>query len=591
MEENLPNDRFEEFIKESFKDHQADPGDHLWNKINQSLGTVPVSSPGIALKPWAMAIAAAVVLVTISFLTWNNIHLNKQLQQVMEQTARLEQQANTSMISDSLLQIGDSQNRKKNLGSVDGIVVQNQLSTSAQTSYGTAEDQNSAEILVDEPKHDATKDLHLDPRSLGANASEAQNSQNEKLTRITPNGKVGEKLELNEPKSQNPLTNSSILSQTDENLEKLLASKGNKSKDKSKPSSKGINSTLTDLSNVKNAAGSQSTESQLLNASVEANTNPSEQSAYISLEAKSTRREAIIVHTLQFPFSHDIVSQSTSAYVATASTATLYVPQHAGVPKALTLGLAGGPISEKGTLRQTTLPNHSGPQPENSYQAVRSWQSGIGISKYVTKNLTVESGLVLKQYQVMNNISQNLLFGERLQHPGRPSFEHDFGYRIHSPGGIANIEIASEQLDPRATINDTEKINFEINNQSEFQYLSLPLGINFRKSFGKWGLLVGAGVHTNLLIKQEVETKIEVNSSKLKLKKEIEHPKFEKSNLLVFNGLINAGIQYNLASNISVQLTPNIYIPFSNRNRDRDAQYSTRSYGFQLGLNYALGAL
>ena len=74
----------------------------------------------------------------------------------MEQTARLEQQANTSMISDSLLQIGDSQNRKKNLGSVDGIVVQNQLSTSAQTSYGTAEDQNSAEILVDEPKHDAT---------------------------------------------------------------------------------------------------------------------------------------------------------------------------------------------------------------------------------------------------------------------------------------------------------------------------------------------------------------------------------------------------------------------------------------------------
>lgn len=26
MEENLPNDRFEEFIKESFKDHQADPG-------------------------------------------------------------------------------------------------------------------------------------------------------------------------------------------------------------------------------------------------------------------------------------------------------------------------------------------------------------------------------------------------------------------------------------------------------------------------------------------------------------------------------------------------------------------------------------
>ena len=61
MEENLPNDRFEEFIKESFKDHQADPGDHLWNKINQSLGTVPVSSPGIALKHWAMAIAAAVV--------------------------------------------------------------------------------------------------------------------------------------------------------------------------------------------------------------------------------------------------------------------------------------------------------------------------------------------------------------------------------------------------------------------------------------------------------------------------------------------------------------------------------------------------
>ena len=73
-------------------------------------------------------------------------------------------------------------------------MVQNQLSTSAQTSYGTSEDQNSAEILVDEPKHDATKDLHLDPRSLGANASEAQNSQNEKLTRITPNGKVGENL-------------------------------------------------------------------------------------------------------------------------------------------------------------------------------------------------------------------------------------------------------------------------------------------------------------------------------------------------------------------------------------------------------------
>jgi hypothetical protein len=63
MEEKLPNDRFEEFLKESFDGYTESPSDDLWSKIEGKLEpTAPVSPKYVSLRRWWIGAAAAVVL-------------------------------------------------------------------------------------------------------------------------------------------------------------------------------------------------------------------------------------------------------------------------------------------------------------------------------------------------------------------------------------------------------------------------------------------------------------------------------------------------------------------------------------------------
>ncbi len=84
MDDKLPNDKLEDFLKKSFEDYTESPPDDLWDKIEGGLGAAPVVKP-FFFRGWWIAAAAAVVVgifVAQHFYFENKIErLTKELKQ------------------------------------------------------------------------------------------------------------------------------------------------------------------------------------------------------------------------------------------------------------------------------------------------------------------------------------------------------------------------------------------------------------------------------------------------------------------------------------------------------------------------------
>ncbi|MBI5916314.1 MAG: hypothetical protein HY842_13135, partial [Bacteroidetes bacterium] len=93
MEENLPNDRLEEFLRKSFEGHSESPPDDLWAKIEAGLEP-PVAAPRLTFRHWGWAAAAAVLagLLVCQHLYFNQKinHLGKALEKNATEVETLE---------------------------------------------------------------------------------------------------------------------------------------------------------------------------------------------------------------------------------------------------------------------------------------------------------------------------------------------------------------------------------------------------------------------------------------------------------------------------------------------------------------------
>jgi hypothetical protein len=101
MENNLPNDALEEFLKKSFEDYQDNPSDDLWSKIDKSL---PVSAGGktAGFRRYWVAAAASVLIGIVAAQHFYYQHKLSELAASASQSRREEARRPESSAEDQL---------------------------------------------------------------------------------------------------------------------------------------------------------------------------------------------------------------------------------------------------------------------------------------------------------------------------------------------------------------------------------------------------------------------------------------------------------------------------------------------------------
>jgi hypothetical protein len=580
MEKKLPDDKLENFLRNSLKDYSEKPSDDVWEKIDQSLDHQIVNAPGS--KKWKWILSAAAVTGIMLFLAANNIYLkhklkkeiaiNKSISQLP--LANKSQQYNPDSSQTQMAKEGNKTDTKNDSGIVisapDNItsLETSPLLKGKTTPLSTKQSSESIKAddkLISEPGSVANKP-EKDPEQSVVFKSGAKNSSNKPVS-----NKIN-KQELSD-------RNADKIKYPDKNA--LLAEEV-----KEVPKNKSIPS---ELSHTREYVADQ-TETKLSNEK-------KDPSVLSSLEQEEQNNKRPSLNLAKIPGNRStIVSSLSGKRIIQSNNLTSMIPvQIASNRYGSEWSLTGGTIYESGSVIDLRRPNNQVINPtENKFTTNNSWTIGMGYSKSINKNWFVSAGLALKNYELINDINQSLTFGGRIN-PGTGGvpFHHDWAFKLNCPGGTSNITIQSEQLDSRATINDNEQVNVNITNKEKLKYLTIPLSMNYRSSLGKLTLLAGAGLHMNILMKSHFENpSIHIHHPQLVSRSEPnKNYRFDKSNPLVWNSNISVGLVYPILPRLSVQFSPSWLIPITNRNSDPDVRIKTTSFAFQLGLNYSIASL
>ena len=168
-------------------------------------------------------------------------------------------------------------------------------------------------------------------------------------------------------------------------------------------------------------------------------------------------------------------------------------------------------------------------------------------------------------------------------------FQHDFDFKIKCNAGSSDIVIKSEQLDQRASYTDNQPIEINVKTKFELNYLSVPVGFQYR--FVKNRFFAGLGIGLNM----DVLTRGTMSAPEVKILnnilKPIEQPSLNRlgqTKDVVFNSKANLLLGYSINKNFKLMIAPELYLPLSNRTPDRDGTIDTNAWGIQAGIAYNL---
>lgn len=594
MEDKLPDDQLEHFLRNSLKDHSEKPSEDVWDKIDYSLDRPMQKAP--STKKWIWMSAAAVAGI-ILYLGANNIYLNNKLKKAIEFNKSIthQQPDNTSEkpeIKNSIPQQDDATIENVELNKDSKPMAHTDLNSSAVTDSKSTANKDKVVLSPTQTQQKVNPSKPLIPSIMPTKESQTSDS-----------------------KAKNQIAHSTISPSEIKSIPSLEKQKIKKSDNRTeltenqniKPLIDRVNESIKiQNKNIRNANGDHSNQTSTETAKLNQTKSDKIPSANIVdkkevpesvttiLEEKKEGRSSFDLVGL--PQIESPLSSLSGEKPIHPSVLSEMIPVKIPVSNHwVEWNLHGGIIQESGSLVDLRRPNNSLFTPaENTFATINSWIAGLGYSKSLNKNLFVSTGLAFKNYEIVNTINQSLSFGGRnSQGPGSLPFQHDWNFKLNCPGGTSNIMIQSEQLDSRATISDNEQVKVNITNTEKLNYLTIPLALNYRTTFGKISLMAGAGLHMNILTTSSFEDPaIKINHPQLKTRNDSHFKyRFDKSNLVVWNGALSAGVSYAIAPKLSLQLTPSWFIPITNRNSDRDVKVNSSSVAFQLGLNYSIASL
>lgn len=594
MERKLPDDHFEEFLRNSFDSYKQEPSDKVWDKLNASLDATP-SDKGyiIRFKKYLLPIAASLVAITLTFLVYSNYSLKNKLNVAL------------------------AKNSKENGGNIEATLRTNE-NTSVQSQTKDSNTNNQASSGITNTESPSTIANSSIPTSEGtevksnskdqSNSTHTNNSQkvNTNTTSIVA-GNAKEVIKKEEKKIDRFNTTSTKTVTSTSNFSKIVKNKRassirnvatNEIKSDHQSTSKTNQPNLSDTktksaspnSNSSDVASEKSHETVKQSQTIDSKPILNNE----SIDPKQITRSLVTIHELK----SDIKSLNHTTSNSVFQNIYPFYP-HSSLVKGLAadeIQVYGGTLNESGTIKDQFKPaGPGGPfNPEhdriNTFATARAWQAGIGLNKSLANNFYATVGITYKHFELINIISQNLQFKERRPQgplPGR----HNFDFKINCNGGSSDIVIESEQLDSRASISDSQQLKLQVTTPYSLNYVTIPLGLQYRLNKNKFFVGLGVGVNVDILSGSNFSTptvQFRENILKSVSSSSTNRPKFNKTHDLVLNTKLNLNLGYSLTSKIKAYVAPEIYIPLSDRGRNPGTDVDVTTWGVQAGIMYGI---
>ena len=560
MEKKLPDDNLEEFLRNSFNQYKENPADQVWDRIDNSLNTVS-TVPTSFFKKLFYPIAATLVLSTLTYL----IYTNRALKNKLDAALSLQHEIMTSPTGAETGQ-SDLLNTEKmnelNASEAD-YSAKDEETTKMDAGSLSMESKNGEILNTDGLTQKIKSDLKDSDRSGKSSIlTKTKIEKNETVTGLISkpeNSSIkksnGSKLKTNQT---NPLysTNNSIHAAPENSIQ------GKEERIVKKNNDPLAHNNLTNL--IK--------------------TNESQENAETNEVAYSPSRAPYLVSNLPFENKEINHTKDNSRFSTKYPFYTNPVPGHGIV--ADEVSLSAGLIYESGKIENEHGKDLRG---TNEFKTNNSWQVGLALNKGITKNLFFSTGIGFKHFDIVNDVSQSISFGNRRPRPGGKPFEHDFPFRLQCSAGSSDIVIRTEQLDQRVSYTDNQPIELKIQTEIELNYLTVPVGLQYRYVKNKFFAGAGLGLNIDILARSSVsnpEVKLLNN-----ILKPIEQPQLSKlgqTQEIVLNSRVNLIAGYTINKDFKIYISPELYVPVSDRTNDRAGKIATNAFGMQAGLTYSL---
>jgi len=584
MEKKLPEDNLERFIRSSFEDYKHQPSNKVWDRIEAGLEVRPLLYKRI--KPWMYWSAAAAVLTAIIFFQFkSNQSLNKQLEKVLQQNRILSEQAPLNADTNTkLTQILPSDEMNAAKKDTEGQTELDKIATTPSTE----QQQQDQSIQNPEGKSGKSEPITSD-LSKNVNTIDSITSS----PGIAKTNKLKDKLSLQDRPGLNLDNKTSPRDQPKKQAGKEIQPDNKPSipfpggKQKSNPAQNLIRDEFSAMDRSK----------QLIPGQIQAVPD----SSFMPNQVEENLYSVRTIYPVSFLNPQSIRPILSTAYEGLNYNDLVMIPilldQKLHRSTGMEVGLLGGVLYEKGEI---TPKRYFDPRiidfPKNEYNSSNSWQAELELSKSLGNRWALSSGVGIKHFEFINELTQSLAFKNREQpKPGNLPSQHDFHCKLPGPSGTSDIIINSEQLDSRASISDAEQIKITIKNQSRLNYFTVPLALAFHLNKGRWSAFAKTGFQADIFLSRTVdEPQITLSHPQLQLRKDrpTRPPMvLHRANPLVINGIVSAGLKYQVATAWSLNLSPGIIWPFTSREINRDIKVDSKIYSLQLGINYSLGSL
>ncbi len=602
MEKKLPDDHLEKYIRDSFENYEDRPSDQVWDRIDRSLTEAYKPTGGTRFRwlvPTLITLAAASILGLIVM----NASLRKQLDSIKSDHEQLfSSQANPNKASEnqdkaSSLSDQNNSNQFNDHSEINNSVPQsdpNKKTNSEDDKIITNSSTKKAEVAIARNSNETANEKLIPTSGKSDQSLKSGDSENmadhpqksEQITKYNSKEKNDQKNHQEQIKSKKMLADagtrvfrsnhpaSAILPEdSNKNLTKKADKKISSTAHAHHADIEKLASSLTKNENIQSV--NQELKEEVAEKVEKAPKSESVIQSRPRLEVFALHRENELFPERSILLHHSLPDLAMDDLVSIESTDRVY--------------LQAGILSESGTISER---NKYFPTTDlkNDFASNKSWQAGIGIDKSLAKNLFFTTGFIFKHLDVNTHFNAVTTFDQRLEPKvGRPPFEHHFGQQVRTPTGSTYLEITTEQSNPNAVINNTDPVKFDFLVHSQVNYISIPIGLKYLTSSGNFVFGAGAGIHLNTFLSNQVNIdKVQVQSGQLAHPGNKDHSENQRGNLFYINSAFTGSLGYKLNDKFTVMLTPEYYLPISQRNRDRDAKIKSTSYGIQLGFSYAL---
>ncbi len=558
MEKKLPDDNLEEFLRNSFNQYKENPADQVWDRIDNSLDTVsPVST--FYFKKLIYPIAATLLLSSLTYLIYTNLALKNKLDAALS----LQHEIVTTPVGSETVQTDLSNTEKIN-----------ELNTSEDDYLNKVNEENKIEAgsQSTEPKNVEILKPDGFTQKIKSNLEDPDRSEKSSILTKTNTEKNNETVSGLISKQDNGSFKKSNGSKLKRN-QILKTNKTINAGPENSGQSKGdrrIKNSIDLLAHTDRTTISETDESQEIAVTKEVTNSPT--------------RADILVSNL--PFKNKEINHTKANF----RFSTAY-PYYTNPLPVLGIGadevsLSAGTIYESGKIENERGKDFRG---SNEFRTNNSWQVGLTLNKGISKNLYFSAGLGFKHFDIINDISQSISFGNRRPKPGGMPFEHEFPFKLQCSAGSSDIVIRTEQLDQRVSYTDNQPIELKIQTEIELNYLTIPVGLQYRFLKNKFFAGAGLGLNIDILARSSAsnpEVKLLNN-----ILKPIEQPQLSKlgqTQEIVLNSRVNLIAGYTINKNFKIYLSPELYLPVSDRTNDRAGKIATNAFGIQAGLSYSL---